>query len=132
MYTQHSFTAYSVGSFMLDEMTMLALIGMIATHAHLIRKCSALESDIPQSTARLEGSLAGIHEMLDEALDMMNELPAAAVDAVMPQQNMGGSIPEMILSTLLARTGLASEHGNTQKPQEWEIFPPNDPTQTNE
>ena len=61
---------------MLEETLTLALILLIGTHAHLIRRCTSLEGQIPVLTEGistkaddLEGTVLEVRNLLDEALD---------------------------------------------------------------
>jgi hypothetical protein len=117
---------------MLDEILTLALVLMIATHAALIRRCTSLEGQIPLLTEGihvkadcLEGSVREVRDLIDEALDLMGELPSAP-PALMPQSGEAESIPQMILSTLISRMSMGPADASTTQPQEWEVLPPND------
>lgn len=119
---------------MLEETLTLALILLIATHAHLIRRCTSLEGQIPLlienatgKTVELEGTVNEVRALLDEALDMINDMPAGT-PALMAQSGASESITSMILSTLLTRMGMAEADGNKTQPQQWEILQANDPT----
>lgn len=113
---------------MLEETLTLALILLIGTHAHLIRRCTSLEGQIPLFTEGittkaddLEGTVLEVRNLLDEALDYINELPAAT-PALMPQGGDAESIPSMILSSLLSRMSMPPADGSKTQPQQWEIL----------
>ena len=117
---------------MLEETLTLALILLIATHAALIRRCTSLEGQIPLLTEGmiikadcLEGSVREVRDLLDEALDLMGDIPSAP-PALMAQSGEAESIPSMILSTLLSRMSMPSGDGPKTEPQQWEIYTPDD------
>jgi len=117
---------------MLEETLTLALILLIATHAALIRRCTSLEGQIPLLTEGihvkadcLEGSVREVRDLIDEALDLMGDMPSAS-PALIAQSGEAESIPSMILSTLLSRMGMPNDDAPKTESQEWEIYSPND------
>ncbi len=115
---------------MLEEILTFALLLSIATHALLVKKCQVLEASIPLQTEGVHHGLTEVRELLDEALDMMGAL----IPAVLPsttQPSPSESLPNLILSTLLTRMGMADDDASKTQPQEWEILH-NEPTTKNE
>ena len=113
---------------MLEETLTLALILLIGTHAHLIRRCTSLEGQIPVLTEGistkaddLEGTVLEVRNLLDEALDYINELPAAT-PPILTQSGEAESIPSMILSSLLSRMSMPPPNASPTEPQQWEIL----------
>ena len=113
---------------MQEFLTSVALVLLIATHYLLVRKCASLEASIPAKTATLESRITEVKELLDEALDLFADSPAANAMAAVP--TMAESLPALLLSRLMGGIPMGSDHASTTQPQEWEVLEPNDPTTT--
>jgi len=113
---------------MLEETLTLALILLIGTHAHLIRRCTSLEGQIPNFTegintkaGDLEVAVLEVRSLLDEALDYISDLPSAT-PTMLTQTGEAESLPSMILSTLLSRMSMPPADGAKHtEPEQWEI-----------
>ena len=116
---------------MQDEMLTAALILLILAHGVLIRSCYALHTTIPQQSTEVQTRLDGVTSLLDEALDMIAE-HGSALSPVKAHQNPFEAGGGNILSTLISSMMLNRQHGHQTQPQEWEVYPPNEPTPTNE
>jgi len=114
---------------MLDYMLALGLVILICTHGLLVKKCQSLTTELPEKTSQIEAGMVQIRDLLDEALDYLNDAPVG--NPLMAGTPPSESIPQMILSTLLSRTGMGLDDAPTQ-PNQWEIYPPNEPTPTTE
>lgn len=109
---------------------MLTLVLLTLGHALLIKKCASLESEIPSHTNGLRSMMGEVRDLLDEALDLLADVPAAP--APLAQMGQAESIPNLLLSTLISRMGMAPADASTQESQEWEVLPPNDTPTTDE
>ena len=116
---------------MLEEILTLALALSIATHAMLVKKCQVLEASIPAQTGAVHHTMTEVRDLLDEALDMMQNL-APSIPDLTPTQAQSESLPNLILNTLLARMGMPEADASTTQPQEWEVLPPDDTPTTTE
>ena len=114
---------------MQENLALFALILLIASHSLLIKKCFKIEGEIPLHFHQFEnkadvidGNLAQVRDLLDEALDFINEFASQPVPQ-MPQ-NMG--LSEVIATTILNRfipsTSMPSDHASKTKPLEREIY----------
>jgi len=112
---------------MLEEVLTLALVLSIYTHALLVKKCQVLEASIPEQTAGVHHTMTEVRDLLDEALDMIQQL-APSIPDISPVQGASESLPNLILNTLLSRMNMGEADGDTTQPQEWEILPPNNQT----
>jgi len=108
----------------------LALLFLAIGHVLLIKKCASLESEIPNHTNGLKSMMAEVRDLLDEALDLLADAPASP--ALPAQMGQAESIPNLILSTLISRMSMGPADASTTQPQEWEVLPPDDTTQTSE
>ena len=115
---------------MSEWLLLMSMLLLAMGHVLLIKKCGSLESQIPQQTNGLKTMMGEVRDLLDEALDLLADAPASS--ALPAQMGQAESIPNLLLSTLITRMGMGPEHGRTPQPQEWEVYPPNEPTQTNE
>ena len=109
----------------------LALLFLAIGHVLLIKKCASLESEIPNHTNGLKSMMAEVRDLLDEALDMIQQL-APSIPDLAPTQAASESLPNLILNTLLARMGMPEPDASTTQPQEWEVLQPNDTPPQNE
>jgi len=121
---------------MQENLALFALILLIASHSLLIKKCFQIEGEIPLHFHQFEnkadvidGNLSQVRDLLDEALDFINDFASSPVQQ--SPQNMG--LSEVIASTILNRfipsTPMPSDHGATTQQVERAIYEI-DPTTT--
>jgi hypothetical protein len=99
---------------MQDILMMLTLALLTLGHVLLIKKCASLESEIPEQTNGLKSMISDVRDLLDEALDVLSDVPASA--APLAQMTQGESLPNIILSTLISRMSMPATDG-TQESQ---------------
>ncbi|MDB2322336.1 hypothetical protein N9V20_00170 [Candidatus Poseidoniales archaeon] len=99
---------------MQDILMMLTLALLTLGHVLLIKKCASLESEIPEQTNGLKSMISDVRDLLDEALDVLADVPASS--APLAQMTQGESLPNLILSTLISRMSMPATDG-TQEPQ---------------
>ena len=99
---------------MQDILMMLTLALLTLGHVLLIKKCASLESEIPEQTNGLKSMISDVRDLLDEALDVLSDVPASA--APLAQMTQGESLPNLILSTLISRMSMPATDG-TQESQ---------------
>ena len=113
---------------MLEEMQLFCLMLLLAGHGLLIRGCTAINASIPNSTDTISTKFDGISTILDELADLMVDIGGPEQTQAMTKQAIGGSIPEMLIATLMGKVMQPQEHGNSQQ-KEWEILQDLPPTQ---
>ena len=96
---------------------MLTLALLTLGHVLLIKKCASLESEIPEQTNGLKSMISDVRDLLDEALDVLADVPASA--APLAQMTQGESLPNLILSTLISRMSMPATDGTLT--QEWQV-----------
>jgi len=113
---------------MLEEMQLFCLMLLLGGHALLIRGCTKMNLSIPASTETISSKFDGVSTILDELADILAEFGSPEQTSAMTKQAIGGSIPEMLMATLMGKVMQPQEHGNSQQ-KEWEILEDLPPTQ---
>ena len=116
------------GETMLEEMQLFCLMLLLGGHALLIRGCTKMNLSIPASTETISSKFDGVSTILDELADILAEFGYPEQTSAMTKQAIGGSIPEMLMATLMGKVMQPQEHGNSQQ-KEWEILEDLPPTQ---
>ena len=121
---------------MQENLALVALILLIASHSLLIKKCFKIEGEIPFHFGQFENkadvidsNLTSVRELLDEALDFINELASPPVQQTPQNIGIGEVIASTILNRFIPSTPMPSDHGSTSQPNEREIYEI-DPTTT--
>ena len=109
---------------MLDALQAIGLLGLIACQFILIRGCFKINDTLPIQGGNITAKIDRTADLLDEVAQLIADFSDNI--GVKPDAHPPPSPMEAILSSLISRTTMASNHA-TQK-QEWEVLPPDDDT----
>jgi len=102
---------------MTEELILLALLMLIATHGALVKGCMKLHQIIPNHGESVASEASQIREILDELADLINSgleiLPTKAVSS------NAQSLPELLLTGLMSNIAGPTKHGPLK--EEWTI-----------
>ncbi|MBL6893112.1 MAG: hypothetical protein ISR20_05965 [Candidatus Poseidonia sp.] len=114
---------------MLEELSAIALLGIIVCQYYLIRGCSNLNGTIGQNGGVIHDQTARISDLLDELIQVVVDVVPDPSSSNPIAQTPNG-IGDLLTMFLNNRMNMADTdtHGDTTK-QEWEIYKSEDTTQ---
>jgi hypothetical protein len=115
---------------MLEYLYLICLLCLTVSVPILIRGCFSIHSQLPVQGGDISSRIDKVADLLDEMADIINNA-VRWQEEIMPSTPTPSSPIMTLLNAFMSNTASPPKHGTTEKPQEWEIYPPND-TQTNE
>ena len=113
---------------MLEYLYLVCLLCLTVSVPILIRGCFNIHKELPNQGEGIGERIDKVASLLDEMADIINDAIRFKEDNFSITQTP--SHPLMaIAQAFMGRNSMEAKHGSTEKPQEWEIYPPND-TQT--
>ena len=108
---------------MTEELILLALLMLIATHGLLVRGCMKLHEIIPNHGDSVASEASQIRDLIDELVDLIsNGLDSLPVPS---NPSQGASLPEILLTGLMGNLTGGGGHGTLKK--EWQVHENNSP-----
>lgn len=90
----------------------------------IIWECIRMKTTVGEHSTDLKTEMGNLGTLLDEALDFLSDnikSPPSILSTPMGNAHDGLDLKDMILSALISRISMPSEHGIPQEPQERQI-----------
>jgi len=115
---------------MLEELQAVGMVGLVFAHAFLIRGCFGIKEIIPVQGGAITNKIDKTAELLDEMAQLIADFADGIQSQASPPTQPMGGIGDLLSTWLMRQQQPAEEYAT--KEQEWEVFPPNDDTTTQE
>lgn len=115
---------------MLEYLYLVCLLCLTVSVPILIRGCFNIHKELPNQGEGIGERIDKVAGLLDEMADIINDAIRFKEENFPLTQTPTNPVLS-ILTALMGGNSMGAKHGRTEKPQEWEIYPPND-TQTKE